>query len=307
MPVVPPFLGPGSVIGITCPSGYVAPERIAHCTGMLERHGFTVVQGRTVGNGVHYMAGTDEERLHDLQSMLDDPGIDAIIMGRGGYGLSRIIDRVDLSAFAQKPKWICGFSDITVLHSHIHQLYGIPTLHSPMCGAFRPETENEAHIRSFFAALEGRSLRYEAPANPFNRAGSAEGLLVGGNLAILAHLSGSPSAISTEGKVLFLEDVGEYKYNIDRLLLNLKRSGRLRGLRGLILGGFTDTQDTDRPFGQEVQELIADKVREYGYPVCYDFPAGHQEINFALRLGMPHTLEVTEQGSLLTQTPDSIV
>lgn len=295
----PPYLKQGSVIGITCPSGYVSAERVAYAVQLLQLWGFEVKMGATVGTEHHYFSGNDEARLKDLQQMMDDPDLDAILMGRGGYGLSRIIDRVDFTTFNRKPKWICGFSDITVLHNHIHAQTGIPTLHSPMGSAFKPDTVNADHIKSFYAALTGVSLHYHSPPTAFNREGTAEGILTGGNLAILAHLTGSASEVNTDGKILFIEDIGEHLYNVDRLLLNLKRAGKLDNLKGLIVGGFTDMEDTERPFGQTVEEIIRDKVEEYDYPVCYDFPCGHQEINHTLTLGMQHKLIVTEQGGHL--------
>ncbi len=241
----------------------------------------------------------DDARLADLQDMLDDTGIDAILMGRGGYGVSRIIDMLDFTAFLKKPKWICGFSDITVLHQHIHAQYQVPTLHSPMCGAFKPETVNTDHIKNFYAALIGESLRYHTSPAQYNRTGMAEGILTGGNLAMLAHLTGSASEVNTDGKILFIEDIGEHLYNIDRLLLNLKRAGRLDHLKGLVVGSFTDLQDTERPFGQTIEEIIWDKVKEYNYPVCFNFPCGHQDINYTLTLGMTHKLIVNDQGGEL--------
>jgi len=295
----PPYLKKGSVIGITCPAGYVSNERVAYALDVLQLWGFRVKVGNTVGNEHFYFSGTDEERLQDLQMMLDDPGVDAILMGRGGYGLSRIIDELDFTAFAKKPKWICGFSDITVLHNHIHALLGIPTFHSPMCGAFKPETVNADHIRNFFAALTGESLFYHTPHSSFNRAGTAEGILTGGNLAMLAHLTGSSSEVDTTGKILFIEDIGEHLYHIDRLMLNLKRAGKLEVLKGLIVGSFTEIEDTERPFGQTLEEIIFSKVDAYDYPVCFNFPCGHQEINYTLSLGMNHRLMVTEQGGQL--------
>jgi len=295
----PPYLKRGSVIGITCPAGYVSNERVACALDVLQFWGFRIKVGNTVGNEHFYFSGTDEERLQDLQMMLDDPTVDAILMGRGGYGLSRIIDLLDFTTFIQKPKWVCGFSDITVLHNHIHAQLGIPTLHSPMCGAFTPESANSDYIKNFFAALTGESLFYHAPPSDFNRHGMAEGILTGGNLAILAHLTGSPSEADTDGKILFIEDIGEHLYQIDRLMLNLKRAGKLDYLKGLLVGSFTEVEDTERPFGQTVEEIISDKVKEYDYPVCFNFPCGHQEINYTLTLGMNHRLIVTEQGSQL--------
>lgn len=296
---IPPSLQPGAIIGITCPAGYVPEERVSYAVTVLESWGYKVVLGKTVGNEFHYFSGDDDTRLQDLQQMLDNPAIDAILMGRGGYGVSRIIDRLDFSAFVRKPKWICGFSDITVLHSHIQSRFGIPTLHSVMCGAFTPDSENSKHILSFKNALEGRDLSYHFSYSGYNRCGFAEGEVVGGNLAMLAHLTGSVSEMDTEGKILFIEDVGEHLYNIDRMLYNLKRAGKLDNLKALLVGGFTDLQDTERPFGQTVGQIIADKVKEYDFPVAFNFPCGHQEINFTLTLGALHHLDIKETGTFL--------
>ena len=298
--ILPPALRPGDAVGITCPAGYVAPGRVAYAVQVLRRWGFRVVVGQTVGTGNHYFSGHDNERLADLQAMLDNPDIKAILMGRGGYGVSRIIDAINFERFAQNPKWICGFSDITVLHSHIHQQYGIATLHSPMCGAFTPESDGSFFIESLRRALTGKLLSYAFPAAATNRAGVAEGIVTGGNLAILAHLTGSASQVNTEGKILFIEDIGEHLYNIDRLLLNLKRSGQLSGLKGLLVGQFTDIQDTERPFGQTLEEIILEKVAAYNYPVAFRFPCGHDAENVTLCLGRPHRLEASRGGSTLT-------
>lgn len=296
----PPYLTKGSTVGITCPAGYVSATRVTYAVTTLQEKGYKVIVGDTVGSEYHYFSGNDDARLQDLQCMLDDEGIDAILMGRGGYGMSRIIDKLDFTRFKQKPKWICGFSDITVLHNHIHATLGIATMHSPMCGAFKPETIATDYINSFFDAISGKDLMYHAPSSTFNRTGNAEALLTGGNLAILAHLTGSASEADTAGKILFIEDIGEHLYNVDRLLLNLKRAGKLDKLAGLVVGSFTELQDTERPFGQTVNEIIWDKVKEYDYPVCFNFPCGHQDVNFTLTLGMQHKLSVTKEGSTLT-------
>ncbi len=295
----PPFLKQGSVVGITCPSGYVSTDRVAYAVKVLEKWGFKVKLGTTIGTEHFYFSGTDEQRLADLQEMMDNPAIDAILMGRGGYGMSRIIDALDFTSFLQKPKWICGFSDITVLHNHLQAHNGMASLHSPMCGAFKPETENEPYLTTLYTGLTGGSLQYQTPPSPFNKNGTAEGILTGGNLAILAHLTGSVSEVDTAGKILFIEDIGEYLYNADRMLLNLKRAGKFDNIKALIIGGFTEMQDTERPFGQTIEEIIWDKVKEYDYPVCFNFPAGHQEINHTLILGVPHKLEVTHNGGIL--------
>lgn len=296
----PPYLTQGSTIGITCPAGYVSHDRVSYAVKTFEDWGFKVIVGKTVGNDTsNYFAGTDDERMADLQAMLDNPQVDAIIMGRGGYGLSRIIDRIDFTAFLQKPKWITGFSDIVVLLNHVQALYNMPVLHAPMCGAFKPDSIDTGHIRNFHDAITGKPLIYKTPASVFNRPGSGEAILTGGNLAILAHLTGSVSEVDTTGKLLFIEDIGEHYYHIDRLMLNLKRAGKLDKLAGLIVGSFTEIEDTTRPFGQTVEEIIWDKVKEYDYPVCFNFPCGHQEVNYTLSLNMKHRLVVDTNGGYL--------
>jgi muramoyltetrapeptide carboxypeptidase len=295
----PPFLKHGSVIGITCPSAFVSHERIAPCEQILSNWGFRVKHGKTIGTEHFYFSGTDSERFADLQDMMNDEAIDAILMGRGGYGMTRIIDALDFTSFLRKPKWICGFSDITVLHSHIQANYGTPTLHSPMCGHFKPGTEQHDFLKTFYGALTGEAIHYHTPPSPYNRYGSTEAILTGGNLAILAHLTGSASEADTNGKILFIEDVGEYLYNADRMLMNLKRAGKLDHLKGIIFGSFTDMQDTERPFGQAIEEILWDKIKEYDYPVCFNFPCGHQDINYTLTLGAKHRLTVAGDGAHL--------
>ena len=292
------------MIGITCPSSFIALEQIKYAASILESRGYVVKLGKTAGVQHFYFSGDDAARLDDLQEMMDDAEIDAILMGRGGYGMSRIIDRLDFKKFKKKPKWICGFSDIVVLHNHIQQNFGIPVLHSPMCNAYKPDTVNSAHLQTFFDAIAGEPLKYHIPPSPFNRRGKAKGILTGGNLAILAHLTGSASEVDTKGKILFIEDIGEYLYNIDRMLLNLKRAGKLDDIAALIVGGFTDLQDTERPFGQIVEEIIWDKVKEYDYPVCFNFPCGHMDINYTLCLGAAHKLHVADDGVELVKVKE---
>ncbi len=308
MPIqLPPFLQCGDTIGITCPSGYVSAERVHYAVHVLQRWGYRVQIGKTVGSEHFYFSGTDEVRRADLQAMLDNPEIAAILMGRGGYGMSRIIDDLDFTSFYRQPKWICGFSDITLLHSHIHTNYNIATLHSPMCGAFSPATEHTDFLLSLKRALEGKPAIYQTPVSPFNRHGKATGILTGGNLAMLAHATGSVSEIDTRDKILFIEDIGEYLYNADRMLLNLKRARKLEKPAGLIIGGFTEMQDTERPFGQTIEQIIAEKVAEYDYPVCFGFPAGHQDINYTLMQGAMHELTVTTDGAFLERRyPDDL-
>lgn len=295
-----PYLKPGMKIGITCPSGYVDASRVEQAVRLLHAQGYETVLGKTIGLGDYYFAGSDQDRLADLQAMLDDTSLAAIWMGRGGYGMSRIIDQLDFTIFLKHPKWICGFSDITVLHSHLQAQFALPTIHALMCGSVVADNWQSAPVKSLLLALEGKSLSYEMPAHPLNILGSVTAPLVGGNLAILAHLTGSPSQLQTAGKILFIEDIGEHLYQIDRMLYNLKRSGQLQALSGLVVGSFTDVEDTERPFGQSLEEIIWDKVAEYGYPVCFNVPCGHQYDNRALRLGMPYQLSVLEEKATLS-------
>jgi len=299
--MTPPYLHPGDTIGITCPAGFVSYEnRVVPSIALLEKWGFKVKVGKTVGCSYHYFSGKDEERLEDLQDMLDDTSIKAILMGRGGYGMSRIIDAIDFTVFKKHPKWICGFSDITVLHNHIQALYQLPTLHSPMCGAFTSLTETAPHILQFKELITGKKSTIQFPISEHNKSGKANAVITGGNLVMLAHLTGSVSEVDTRHKILFIEDVGEHYYNIDRLMINLKRAGKLDHLAALLVGSFTDMQDTERPFGHSIEEIVLDKVKDYDYPVAFNFPCGHQEENYTLKLGATYQLDVRTDGSCLT-------
>lgn len=290
---VPPYLKKGDTIGIICTSGFMPAERAATCIQTLEKWGYGVQTGKTLGNQYHYFSGTDAERLEDLQQMLDDTNIKAILCARGGYGLSRIIDAVDFKKFKRHPKWIIGFSDITVLHAHIQRQFQIATLHSPMVSAFNDGGAEGPYVQSLKKALSGKPLQYPAQPHPFNRTGTVKGKLVGGNLAILAHLVGSASSLLTQKNILVIEDVGEYTYNADRMLIQLKRAGLLAGLAGLVVGGFTEMKDTTIPFGQDIYSIIQQHVAEYDYPVCFDFPVSHGTENYALKLGMHYQFTVT--------------
>ncbi len=302
MITIPPYLQPGDTIGIVCPAGYLAKERATECIRVLQEWGYAVKEGKTLNSAsANYFSGTDEERLADLQAMMDDDTVKAILCGRGGYGTTRLIDRLSFKKFKQHPKWIIGFSDITVLHSHIYSNYKIATLHAPMAGAFNDGDYKNEFVQSLRLALEGKKLKYECPVHPFNRRGEAVGELVGGNLSLLAHLTGTTSDIKTKGRILFLEEIGEYLYATDRMLYQLKRSGKLDRLAGLIIGGFTDVKDTPRPFGQTVYEIISDVVKEYDYPVCIGFPVSHEKENYALRVGMGYKLRVGKSKVVLEE------
>ncbi|MFM2138173.1 MAG: hypothetical protein RJA57_480 [Bacteroidota bacterium] len=290
----PPRLHKGDCIGLVCPAGYMPAEKVRSCVRSLTEWGYQVRLGKTVGGDSRvYFSGSDAERLADLQAMLDDDSVRAILCARGGYGTGRIIDRLDFTRFRKQPKWIIGYSDITVLHSHLYSRYYISSLHAPMAGAFNDGGHATEFVLSLRRALEGRRMRYRCEPHPFNRRGQAMGELVGGNLALLAHAVGTSSDLNTAGRILFIEDVGEYLYNIDRMMHQLKRSGKLDHLAGLVVGGFTECKDTERPFGQAAYEIIRDIVSEYAYPVCFDFPVSHTDRNYALKLGAGVKLRVS--------------
>lgn len=291
MPIIPPYLQPGDTLGITCPAGYMCRPDFQPAMDALQSWGYQVKLGNTIDAQAGTFAGTDELRAADLQNMLDDDQVNAILFGRGGYGTVRIIDRINFNRFYLKPKWLVGYSDITVLHSHIHTQMHIPTMHAEMCIDLEYGTTDVSAL-SVRRALSGEKLSYDINPDALNRTGSSIGLLVGGNLSLLASVTGSASDLETYGKILFIEDVDEYLYNIDRMMYTLKRSGKLAHLAGLVVGGFTRTKDDLPPFGQTPAEIIYDKVKEYGFPLCFGFPAGHETENYTLKLGMVHRLTV---------------
>lgn len=307
-PLIPPYLKPGDTIGITCPAGYITLEEIQPAVRILQSWGFNIRTGTTVGKRDFTFGGTDAERQQDLQAMLDATDIQAIMCGRGGYGCARIIDALDFSKFTEHPKWVIGFSDITVLHSHINRHYGIATLHSKMCNSF-PDDLNAADkevqdtILSIQQALTGTAMQYSAAADAKNRTGTASGILVGGNLSMLQSISGTDSEIATIGKILFLEDAGEYLYSLDRMLGNLHRSHKLDNLAGLIIGGFNRIKPDDpgEEFGRTVYDMVLEKVKDLPYPVCFNFPVGHQRNNYALKCGAMHRLSVQPDAVTLSE------
>ena len=297
---IPPYLKKGNTIGITCPAGYMAAEKAQKCISTLQSWGFDVMVGKTVGSkSKNYFSGSDEVRQNEMQAMLDDESIHAILCGRGGYGVGRIIDELDFTKFKKKPKWIIGFSDVTILHAHLYTKIKVASLHAPMASAFN-EGENE-FIQSLHKAIIGKKAKYSCAPHPFNKPGTATAELVGGNLSLLTHLIGTPSAINTKNKTLFIEDIGEQIYHIDRMLYQLKRSGMLENLAGLIVGGFTDMEDTERPFGKKVYEIIKEITAAYNYPVCFNFPVSHSKKNYALKIGVPYTLKISKTKTQLTE------
>jgi muramoyltetrapeptide carboxypeptidase len=307
-PLIPKYLKAGDLIGITAPAGHITLGEIQPAIMQMESWGFKIKVGDTIGKKDFTFGGTDEERANDFQQMMDDPAIKAIMCARGGYGMVRIIDSLNFSVFVQKPKWIIGFSDLTVLHSHLNRNYGIASIHSKMCNSFpddwiKAESVQVETILSIRQALTGEQMKYEVSPNTFNRFGKAEGILVGGNLKTIETLAGSGSDIQTSGKLLFVEDTGEYLYSIDRMFWNLKRTGKLSDLKGLIIGGFKEKIDeTGEDFGRNLYDIVLEKIKKFKYPVCFEFPVGHQKNNYALKCGLKHILTVQPNGCTLIET-----
>ena len=300
--IIPPYLQKGDTIGVVAPSGYMPIEKMQACIDTLDSWGYTVQLGATThSQSQNYFSGTDEERLNDLQQMMDDKKVKAILCARGGYGMSRIIDRINFNKFRKHPKWIIGFSDITVLHSHLFANYKIASMHAPMAAAFNDGESGNPYILSLKDALEGKPAHYECAPHSFNKSGETKGQLVGGNLSLLAHLVGSRSDCNCRKKILFLEDIGEYLYNVDRMLMQLKRSGKLDKLAGLIIGGFTDNKDTNRPFGKSIYDIIYEQVNRYNIPTCFDFPVSHEKQNYALKIGVKYKLSVSNESVVLQE------
>lgn len=286
---IPPYLKKGDTVALVCTARKFTPEEAQPAVELLKSWELNVRLGKTIGLDIFQLGGSDTERAEDFQTMLDNNSVKAIWCARGGYGTVRIIDQINFSGFLQKPKWIMGFSDVTVLHSHIHNL-GVATIHSIMPFSV-PKAEPTAK-ESLKKALFGEKISYEIPNSPYNKQGFAKGILVGGNLSILYSLLGSKSSISTENKILYIEDLDEYLYHIDRMMMNLKRNGYLDKVKGIIVGGMTDMHDNQIPFGMNANEIILDVTQEYDIPICFDFPAGHLADNRALILGKEIKLDV---------------
>jgi len=292
--ITPPKLRPGDAIGIVAPARKIAKSEIEAAVKIFEQWGLYIVFGKNLFKEEHQFAGTDKERAKDLQFMLDDPNIKAIICARGGYGTIKILPLIDFSRFLNNPKWIVGYSDITALHAHIHNL-GVKSIHGIMPVNFPADgSENEA-IRSLKKILFGNKNEYHFKTHPFNKKGKTSGKIIGGNLSVIYGIAGTKYDIETDQKILFLEDLDEYLYHIDRMMMNLKLSGKLEKLNGLIVGGMTDMNDNTIPFGKTAYEIIRDTVADYDFPVCYQFPAGHINNNLALVFGAKISVDIGDQ------------
>ncbi|MDN3723157.1 LD-carboxypeptidase [Aequorivita sp. SDUM287046] len=299
--IAPEYLKKGDLVGVVSTARKISKEEIEGGLQLLEKWGLKYVLGKTIGAEENQFAGSDVVRAKDFQQMMDNPKIKAIWCAKGGYGTVRILDKLNFSAFKKTPKWVIGYSDVTALHSHIHTLE-IETLHAQILQNL--ENKSEETSASIKGILFGNSYEIEVANNEIlNRPGTGKGHLVGGNLSLLYSLCGSNSAIKTDDKILFIEDLDEYLYHIDRMMMNLKRNGMLKNLAGLIVGGMTDMHDSKIPFGKTAEEIVFEIVSEYNYPVCFNFPAGHIDDNRALIFGRKIELDITENKIALSFKP----
>ena len=295
--ISPKPLTPGSTIGLTSTARKITPEELAPALKIIEQWGFKIKLAEDIYAEENQFAGSDIIRISNFQNLLDDDSVDAILCLRGGYGTVRIIDDLDFSKFLINPKWIAGFSDVTVIHSHLHNL-SCETLHSTMPVIFNKEG-NEKALHSLKSTLLGDPPHYSFSFDSYNKLGRGAGQVIGGNLSILYSLLASPSQIDSNGKILFLEDLDEYLYHIDRMMRALKRSGMLKNLAGLVVGHFSDLNDNVKPFGKSYQEIILEAVEEFNYPVVFGFPAGHEADNRTIIMGRNALLTSNSQTSSL--------
>jgi muramoyltetrapeptide carboxypeptidase len=286
--IFPPFLKPGDTIGICAPARKVSREETKDGIAFLQSNGFNTLESPNLYGEFHQFSGTDHERRADLQYMLDHPGVKAIISARGGYGCVRLVDGLDWNKFLQDPKWLIGFSDVTVLHAQLMQL-GVAAIHGPMLFNFSKEKIYHPAADHLIQLIKGQREPFHLTADhkvhAYNRTGEARGKLVGGNLSIIYSLGGSLNDLVTNDSILFLEDLDEYLYHIDRMMMQLLRSGKIAKLRGLIVGGMNDMKDNAVPFGETAEQIIRRICEPFSFPVWFGFPAGHIPENHPLLFG----------------------
>lgn len=293
--ITPPYLKKGDTVAIVATARKNIDDNLKPAIELLKSWGLEVKIGSTIGLDLNQLAGTDEQRAKDFQDQLDNPNIKMIWCVRGGYGTVRMIDLLDFTKFKQNPKWIVGFSDVTVLHSHLNTM-GYKSIHGIMpVTVAKATTEAKESLKVTLFGHE--RLEYDLLPHPMNRLGKAKGELVGGNLSILYSLFGSPSAIDCTDKILFLEDLDEYLYHIDRMMMNLKRNGCLESIKGILVGGMTKMKDNDIPWGKDALQIVEDVTKKYNIPIVYEFPAGHIRDNRALPFGSQVTLDVNSECS----------
>lgn len=298
----PPYLKAGDTVAIVAPSGILKnrEREVQQAIDLLKSWGLHSVVGKHVFSKADHFAGTDDERCEDLQRAMDDPKISAIWCARGGYGTVRILDKLNYSKFKKNPKWVIGYSDITALHNQLHN-EGYESLHALMCVSLTKDLEDvKSSIETFKSALFGNPTNYTLEGSEYNRNGEASGQLVGGNLTILHTMLGSKESIDTSGKILFIEEIGEYKYHIDRMLQSMKRAGYFDNLKGLVVGDMSKLRKNTTLWGTSVEQLVLDALKEYDFPIAFNMPAGHEKDNRALVLGRTVELKVDKKESTLT-------
>ena len=288
--IQPPFLKPGDTIGIAATARKVNVEEIASALNALSQAGFKTILASNVFKADHQFSGNDNERAVGFNELLKNKDVKAIWNARGGYGSVRLLDKINWNLLKENPKWICGFSDVTAIHAHLQQVIGLASIHSEMMLGFENNTP-QAH-QSFLESITGKPLSYQFEAHELNKPGNVQAEIVGGNLSVLYSLLGSESQLNTAGKILFIEDLDEYLYHVDRIMMALKRAGMLGNLKALIVGGMSDMNDNAIPFGKSAEEIISDAVSEFNYPVCFRFPTGHISDNRALVLGLKAKLTI---------------
>lgn len=299
--IQPKYLKAGDSVAIVAPSGILKNRQaeVKRAVALLKSWGLHAVVGKHVFNQTNHFAGTDDERCEDLQEALDNPSIRAIWCARGGYGTVRILDRLDYTKFKENPKWVIGYSDITALHNQIHNM-GFETMHAMMCTSLtEDENDLEQTKATFKKALFGEVLQYTLKGSKYNKSGNVTAQVVGGNLTILHTMLGSSTSIDASGKILFFEEIGEYKYHIDRMLQSLKRAGYFDNCAGVIVGNMTKLRRNTTPWGSSIEQLILDVLSDYNFPITFNMPAGHEADNRAMILGRTVELKVDKEQSTL--------
>lgn len=297
--IQPPYLKKGDTVAIVAPSGILKnrEREVQQAKDLLKNWGLNVVVGDHVFSKANHFAGSDDERCEDLQKVMDDPKISAIWCARGGYGTVRILDKLDYTKFKENPKWVIGYSDITALHNQLHN-NGFQSLHALMCVSLTEDLDEiKTSVDTFKAALFGKPTDYNLDASSYNKLGKSSGRLIGGNLTMLHTMLGSDESLDTSGKILFIEEIGEYKYHIDRMLQSMKRAGYFENLSGLIVGDMTKLRKNTTLWGTSIEQLILDALSDYNFPIAFGMPAGHEKDNRALVLGREINLEVSKNGS----------
>ncbi|MEI7596950.1 MAG: LD-carboxypeptidase [Bacteroidota bacterium] len=295
----PPFIKKGDKIGVVSTARKVNHQELNPCIEIISQMGYMPILGKNIFSEYNQFAGTVEQRLSDLQVMLDDDSIKAILCARGGYGTVQIIDKVDFSIFSNHPKWIAGYSDVTVLHSHINNHLNISTIHSTMPINFPKDNTINKSVETLFQVLSGNIINYTFPSHLLNIEGEMKGELIGGNLSILYSLTGTASLLSLNNKILFFEDLDEYLYHIDRMLMNLKRSGALKNIKGVLIGGMSEMHDNTVPYGKSAEQIVFDNLKELNIPIAFNFPAGHIEENYAFILGSEVQVNVSKNSNTI--------